>query len=90
VVGWLLDLVTPAIALTVVVGALWAAVGATAFPPPIRVFPRILIAAIIGSLAGQWLAEDLNVKDILIGDAHVVTISVGAVLVSSVVRRLSA
>ena len=86
----LIDLVPPVTVLAAAVGILWAAAIATAFPPPFRVFPRILVAAVVGSLVGQWLANDLSVKDVLIGDAHIPSISAGAVLVSAVVRRLSA
>jgi hypothetical protein len=89
-VAWFLDLVPPVTILAAAVGALWAAAIATAFPPPFRLFPRILVAAVVGSLVGQWLADDLSFKDLLIGDAHIPSISAGAVLVSSVVRRLSA
>ena len=88
--AWLLDLVSPVTVLAGAVGVLWAAVIATAFPPPFRLFPRILVAAIVGSLVGQWVADDLSIKDLLVGDAHIPSISAGAVLVSSVVRRLSA
>jgi len=89
-VTWPLDLVPPVTVLAAVVGMLWAAAIATAFPPPFRIFPRILVAAIVGSLIGQWIADDLSVKDLLVGDAHIPSISAGAVVVSSVVRRLSA
>jgi hypothetical protein len=85
-----LSVIPPVLVVAVVLGALWVAVVSVALPPPLRVFPRILLAGIVGSVAGQLLAEQLDLGDPLFGDAHLLAISVGGLIASSVVRRFSA
>ncbi len=85
-----LGVVPPFVVVSIVVGALWVAIVAAALPAPFRLFPRILIAGIVGSLVGQLLAVQLNIGDPLLGDAHLLATSAGALLVSSVIRRFSA
>jgi hypothetical protein len=84
------SVIPPFVVVSTVLGAVLVSVVAVAFPPPFRIFPRILLAGIVGSLVGQLLAVQLNVADPLFGDAHLLGIGAGALLVSSVVRRLSA
>ena len=86
----LLGAIPAVLVVAIVLGALWITVIAVAFPPPLRLFPRILLAGIVGALAGQLLADRIALGDPLFGDAHLVAISAGSLIVSSIVRRFSA
>ena len=85
-----MSLAPPFVAVAIVVGVLWVVGVAIAFPPLLRHFPRILCAGLVGSLVGQIVATQFDLADPLFGDAHLGAMSIGSLVVSSIVRRFSA
>ena len=85
-----LDVISPAWILVILIGAFWAGLGAVIVPPKAEHFPKILVVTIVGAAAGQIISLALHRQLIAVGDAHVAGASAGALLALAIVRVTSA
>jgi hypothetical protein len=83
------ELISPVWISVLLLGVIWTAVSSAVAPPSIRQVPLILPGAVAGAAIGQLVADAISLDDILLGDAHLGGITVGALLVIVVVRRLA-
>ena len=81
---------SPAWILVVLLGALWTGIATVAVPPSADRFSRILFAAVLGGALGQLVGAEVACSLLMLGDVHLVAVSLGSVLALGVVRRLTA
>ncbi len=83
-----LGLVQPVWVLVSVFGALAVSAAAVIWPPRLSRYPVNVGIGVIGAALGQSVADSIPIGDAFVGDAHVIGITVGALLGAAVVRRL--
>ncbi len=81
-------LVAPVWVLVGLVGALGTAVSGVVAPPSLRQLPRSLAGAVVGAGLGHLIGEGFAAPDPLVGDLHLGTAALGALLAVVIVRRL--
>lgn len=86
----LIRTLSPAWILVVLLGALWTGIATVAVPPSADRFPRILFGTIVGGALGQLMGNELARSLLMLGDVHLVAVSLGSALALGVVRRLTA
>jgi hypothetical protein len=87
--AWI-EIVRPTWLLLAIAGAFWAAAFSAVVPPPLRGVGWVFLAGLTGAAAGQYLAAAASLRELMLGDAHLLEASVGALLAVVVVRRLVA
>jgi hypothetical protein len=86
----LLEFVRPAWILIAIAGCFWASAYSALRPPPFRSVFIVYLAGLAGAGIGQIVAEAASVRDVILGDAHLVIASIASLLLVAVVRRLVA
>jgi hypothetical protein len=86
----LLEVVRPAWVLIAITGCFWASAYSVVRPPAFRSVLIVYLAGLVGAGIGQTVADATAVRDVMLGDAHLVIASIASLLLVAVVRRLVA
>jgi hypothetical protein len=87
--AWI-ELIHPAWILLAITGVFWASAYSVLFPPPLRGVLWVFLAGLLGAGMGQYVADAAALRDVMLGDAHLLVASVASFISVVVVRRLVA
>jgi hypothetical protein len=86
----LLEMIRPAWILLAITGCFWASAYSILQPPSLGSVVFVFAAGLVGAGIGQAIADAGSIRDVMLGDAHLVIASIASVLLVAVVRRLVA
>ena len=84
------DGIQPVTILLVLLAALWAALTSAIQPPRGRRFPVVLAGAVVGALVGQTLANVGGERFLMVGELHLLEVTIACLIAILAVRRLFA